>query len=85
MIILIGSSGNTFLNPLFSNHLIKQGVPQAYTAIIFTTSTITYIFSINLLPRLNQKIHKRVILSAGLILGALADFLIAGEPYLGLP
>lgn len=85
LLIIVGAAGLSWVNPSFAVHLGYYGVSDSYAALIMSTGTITYIISLNIVPRLTKWVDKSFVLSFGLLMGAIADEMMAPEKYLGLP
>jgi len=85
LLIVFGAAGLTWVNPVFSVHLSYYGVSESWAAIILSSGTVTYIISLNIVPRLTKLIDKPFALSFGLIMGVVSDLILGPEKYLGLP
>jgi len=84
-LIIVGAAGLSWVNPSFAVHLGYMGVSESYAALILSTGTVTYIISLNIVPRMTKWVDKRFVLSFGLLAGALSDLVLAPEKYLGFP
>jgi MFS family permease len=77
LVVTMTSAGTTFINPMFSIHMETFNINETQSSLLLGSSTIAYIVFIHFVPALLKKFNKRLILTIGILLSALGDFIIA--------
>lgn len=83
LVVTMTSAGTTFINPMFSLHMKTYDINEGTSSLLMGTLTISYVFFINIVPKLVKKFGKRGVLTAGIIISAIGDLIIA--PVMFLP